>query len=390
MVSFEEAYQQVLNSAHEPKSERILLKDALQRILAEQVVSDTDLPPFNKSAVDGFACRRKDLGEELKCLETIPAGVIPKWSIKPGQCSKIMTGSIVPEGADMVVMVEDVHITATGKVRFVKEKSATNICDRAEDIHKGDIVLRAGPLIRPQEIAVMASVGYVHPKVYRRPRVGMISTGDELVEPDSIPLFSQIRNSNSAQLLAQLSTLGIQGTYYGITRDEKESVKKMILKARNASDVILLTGGVSMGDYDHVPEVLEDLNVRVVFKSIAIQPGRPTVFGLMDGRYIFGLPGNPVSSFVLFELLIKPMLYKLMGHTYRPVIYRLPMGVIYTRKKSDRKSLIPVNIQDGKVIPVTYHGSAHIHSYALADGIIVLEIGATRINEGEMVDVRQI
>ena len=390
MVSFEEAYQQVLRSASEPKSERILLKDALHRILAAVVVSDTDMPPFDKSAVDGFACQREDLGKELECLETIPAGVVPKRSIQQGQCSKIMTGSIVPDGADMVMMVEDVVTTETGKIRFAKEKSATNICYRAEDIRKGDIVLRSGTLIRPQEIAVMASVGYVWPEVYLQPRIGIISTGDELVEPEFTPQLSQIRNSNSSQLLAQLGTMGLQGTYYGIASDTKESLMRLIQKVMYFSDVVLLTGGVSMGDHDHVLEALKELDVKIIFHSIAIQPGRPTVFGMAESKYIFGLPGNPVSSFVLFELLIRPMLYRLMGYTYKPMLSRLPMGMTYTRKRSDRKSLIPVNIQDGKVVPVTYHGSAHIHSYVFAEGIITLEEGATLIKEGELVDVRQI
>lgn len=390
MVSFEEAYHQVLSSAYEPQPERILLKDALHRVLAAEVVSDTDMPPFNKSAVDGFACRREDLGKELECIEIILAGVVPTRNIKPGLCSRVMTGSIVPEGADMVMMFEDTAVTSTGKIKFIREQSAGNICYRAEDVSKGDVVLHPGSLIRPQEIAVMASVGCVRPMVYEKPRVGIISTGDELVEPEIAPQLSQIRNSNSIQLLAQLGGLGIQGIYFGITRDERASIKQILLQAIQSSDVILLTGGVSMGDVDFVPEVLDEMDVRVIFKSIAIQPGRPTVFGISGRKYIFGLPGNPVSSFIIFELLVKPMLYRLMGHTYKPVLKRLPMGMTYTRKRSDRMSLVPVNIRDGKVVPVTYHGSAHIHSYVFADGIVTLEVGASRINEGELINVRQI
>lgn len=390
MVSFEEAYQQVIRSAHAPASEHIQLNDALHRILAVRVASDTDMPPFNKSAVDGFACRRDDLGRELECVETIPAGVVPRMNINPGQCSKIMTGSIVPEGADMVVMVEDIVTTEKGMIRSVKETSATNICYRAEDIRKGDVVLQPGTLIRPQEIAVMASVGYVRPEVYRQPRVGVISTGDELVEPENTPQRSQIRNSNSSQLLAQLSTMGIQGSYYGIAMDDLGSLKNLLHKAMRSCDVTLITGGVSMGDYDHVMGALEQLKVKIIFHSIAIQPGRPTVFGMAESKYIFGLPGNPVSTFVIFELLIRPMLYKLMGYDHQPVLVRLPMGVTHSRKRSDRKSFIPVNVRDGKVVPVTYHGSAHIHSYVLADGIIAMEVGKTQLNEGELADVRQI
>ncbi len=390
MVSFEEAYHLVLNTAYIPVAERIPMQEALNRVLAEEVVSDTDMPPFDKSAVDGYACRRSDLDRELDCIETIPAGVVPKLSVHAGQCSKVMTGSMVPEGADMVVMVEDIMVTADGKIRFIRDRSAENICHRAEDIHRGDIVLSPGTLIRPQEIAVMASVGYIQPEVYRQPRVGVISTGDELVEPDQFPALSQIRNSNAPQLLAQLNSMGIRGTYFGIARDNRESLTNALQDAKNASEVVLLTGGVSMGEYDCVPDVLLDLDTEVIFKSIAIQPGRPTVFGITEGRYIFGLPGNPVSSFVIFELLVKPMLYRLMGNTFQPLTLRLPLGETYTRKRSDRKSLLPVMVRNGHAIPVVYHGSAHIHSYIFAEGIMAIEIGTTRINEGDMVDVRQI
>ncbi|HOW26204.1 MAG TPA: molybdopterin molybdotransferase MoeA [Bacteroidales bacterium] len=390
MVSFEDAYDQVIQAACATVSERIHLAGALHRILAGPVVSDTDMPPFDKSAVDGFACRREDLGKELECVETIPAGVVPGMSIKSGQCARIMTGSVVPEGADMVMMVEDTVITEKGRIRYVKERSATNICYRAEDIHTGDVILLPGILIRPQEIAVLASAGCIHPEVYRQPSVGVISTGDELVEPDMTPQWSQIRNSNSSQLIAQLAAMDIRGSYFGIARDHVESLVDRLRVAMDSCDVVLLTGGVSMGDYDHVPEAFERLKVKIMFHSIAIQPGRPTVFGMAERKYIFGLPGNPVSSFVIFEILVKPMLYKLMGHDHKPVRYRLPMGTTHSRKRSDRKSLIPVNIMDGKVVPVTYHGSAHIHSYVSADGIIAMEAGTTRINEGEMVDVRRI
>jgi molybdopterin molybdotransferase len=390
MVSFEQAYQHIIRSACEPASEHVQLNDALHRILAAQVVSDTDMPPFNKSAVDGFACRRDDLGRELECVETVPAGVVPRKNIHPGQCSKIMTGSIVPEGADMVVMVEDTVTSEVGMIRFVKEKSATNICYRAEDIRKGDVVLFPGSLIRPQEIAVMASVGYVRPEVYLQPRVGVISTGDELVEPEHSPQWSQIRNSNSSQLLAQLASMGIRGSNYGLAMDDLESLVGLLHKAIRSCDVTLITGGVSMGDYDHVVGALEQLKVKIIFHSIAIQPGRPTVFGMAEGKYVFGLPGNPVSSFVIFELLIKPMLFKLMGYDHQPILYRLPMGVTHSRKRSDRKSFIPVTVREGKIVPVAYHGSAHIHSYVHADGIIAMEVGQTELQEGEFVDVRQI
>jgi molybdopterin molybdotransferase len=301
-----------------------------------------------------------------------------------------MTGAMVPAGADMVMMAEDTRLTPSGRIVFTGLRSANHICYQAEDIRKGDRVLPAQTLIRPQEMAVMASVGYTRPLVYRKVNVGIISTGDELVEPDQFPATSEIRNSNALQLAGQLLRMGIRGNYHGIARDNKRSVRELIIRAMEENDVVLLTGGVSMGEYDYVPEVLDELRINIRFSTIAIQPGRPTLFGVTDDRFIFGLPGNPVSSFVLFEMLVKPLLYKLMGHDYQPVVIRFPMGISYSRKRSERKSILPVFIQDGAVFPVEYHGSAHIHSYIHASGLMVLDIGQTEIREGETVDVRQV
>jgi len=229
-----------------------------------------------------------------------------------------------------------------------------------------------------------------NPLVYKQPLVGIISTGDELVEPAEKPDISQIRNSNAAQLMAQVKACNAIPAYFGIAKDTEASTREIITQALESSDVVLLTGGVSMGDFDYVPKVLNDLGIEIRFKSIAVQPGRPTVFGTSDGKYLFGLPGNPVSSFVQYELLVRPMLYQMMGNNYQALTFDLPMGETYTRRKAKRKSFLPVSIKNGKVWPVSYHGSAHIHSYIYADGIVAVEIGNTTLEEGTLVNVRQI
>jgi len=391
MISFEEAYSTVIDAAKIVGSEKVTLEKSLNRILAEDVISDVDMPPFNKTAVDGFACRKEDLANELEIIELIPAGQLPIKKVETNQCAKIMTGAMVPKGADTVIMVEHTKSLGEKKIRFIEENTSTNICYFAEDVKRGEAVLKKGVRIKPQDIAVMASVGYVNPLVYSKISVGVISTGNELVEPDKLPALSQIRNSNASQLVAQVNRLGLEAHYTGIALDTRESTREMITRALAESDVILLSGGVSMGDYDYVPEIFEELGINILFKSIAVQPGRPTLFCEKDGKYLFGLPGNPVSSFVLFEILVKPFLYKLMGHNYHAFTVRAPMGIDYFRKKSKRKSLLPVLLrEDGKVYPVEYHGSAHIHSYVNADGLITIEIGDTDLLKGEMVDVRQL
>jgi len=386
MISFSEALDTVLNAASTTEKAHCRLEDCLGRVLAEDIRSDMDMPPFNKSAVDGFAYRNGDLSPRI--IETIPAGTVPQHLIGPGECARIMTGAMVPEGADKVIMVEFTGETDDDRIICNKEEIATNICYQGEDIRKGDLVLSAGTLIGPTQIAVLASVGATSPKVWVQPRVAVISTGDELVVPEQKPGPGMIRNSNSAQLIAQVNKIGIHSLDLGIARDTEEDLFKIIEEGLSKADVILLTGGVSMGEFDYVPAVMQKAGIEILFKSIAIQPGRPTVFSRKGDKYVFGLPGNPVSSFVLFELLVKPFLYQLMGHNYHASMTCLPMGETYTRNKSERKSILPITIRNGYVYPVDYHGSAHIHSYINADGMVAIEIGSTQLKKGELVDVR--
>ncbi|MBN1198180.1 MAG: molybdopterin molybdotransferase MoeA [Bacteroidales bacterium] len=394
MIPFEQALDTVIAATSDPEHERIPLAQSPGRILATDIFSDIDMPPFNKSAVDGFACRMADISVEtghapsLRIIETIPAGKTPIHPIGPGQCARIMTGAMVPEGADTVIMVEDTEELPDGEIRFIRDKTAHNICYKGEDIRIGDQVLSRGSLISTPAIAVLASVGAVRPVVFRQPAVAILSTGDELVEPSNSPGPAMIRNSNSSQLIAQARQMNLKAEDLGISRDSKEELAKKIEEGLNTSEVLILSGGVSMGDFDHVPAIMEQLGVTILFKSIAIQPGRPTVFGRKGAHFVFGLPGNPVSSFVIFEILVKPFLYQLQGHHFVPSILRMPMGQTIQRKKSSRKSILPVWIQNGEVFPVDYHGSAHIHSYITAHGMIAIEIGVSEIKKGELLDVR--
>lgn len=391
MIEFEEALNTVKNISWEVGTEKVSLTESLHRVLAEDVRSDMQMPPFNKSAVDGYACRKEDLDQTLKVLETVAAGQMPMQKIGTGECSKIMTGAPIPEGADSVIMVEDTEAVDEKKIRYLKDKVKDNICYRGEDIQEDAVVLSLGTLIEPQHIAVLATVGCTEPRVYRKVRVAVISTGDELVEPDKVPKPSQIRNSNAAQLISQIKKFGGIADYVGIARDTEEDTRKMITRALEGNDVVLLSGGVSMGDYDHVPKVLKELDITLHFDSVAVQPGRPTVFGSRNRKFIFGLPGNPVSSFVQFELLVKPLLYKLTGLNFQPINWRMPMGTNYSRKKSSRLSWLPVKINEqGQVIPMEYHGSAHINALTEAHGLIAVPKGISQIKEGELTDVRQI
>ena len=391
MISFEEALKIVLDSAHNALIEEVEMLNSTQRVLAEDIFSDVNMPPFDKSAVDGFCCRKVDFDSnlELEIIEIIPAGKCPEKSISIGECSQIMTGAMLPQGADCVVMIEDTEVHGN-KIKFTKDITSLNICYLSEDISINDLVLTKGTQIKPQHIAIMASVGTWKPKVFCKPKTGIISTGDELVEPNMKPGPSQIRNSNAWQLMAQVINAGGIPYYEGIAADNKESTYEKITNAMQNNDIVLLTGGVSMGDFDYVPEIMKEIGINILFKSIAVQPGRPTVFGIKDEKYIFGLPGNPVSSFVQFEMLVKPLIKKISGVHYKNSEMVLPMGKDLLRKKTERKSFIPVSIINGEIFPVDYHGSVHIHSYVYADGIISMEKGVLSLQKGEKVNVRQL
>ena len=390
MILFEKALEIVLNNAVSTGEEQVGPESAAGRVLSRDVFSDMDMPPFNKSAVDGFACRMEDFrqGAELRIIETIQAGSVPLLPVQPRECSRIMTGSMLPPGADTVIMVEDTEMSSAGTIKLLKQTTSKNICYQAEDIKNGGKVLDKGTFIQPAHLAVMASVGNTGIWVSRQPHIGIISTGNELVEPGQKPDGSRIRNSNAWQLVAQARQIPAGCSYFGIAADSGDDLRDKISQALAGSDIIVLTGGVSMGDFDFVPATIESMGAEILFKSVAIQPGRPTVFARYNDKFIFGLPGNPVSSFVLFELMVRPFVLKIMGCNPDCLMLTLPMGVDHSRKKTSRKSVIPVRIEKGLVYPLEYHGSAHINAYTRANGMMIMDIGQTEIKKGELADVR--
>jgi molybdopterin molybdotransferase len=389
MIELKEALQMVLDSARPLASERVDLADALGRVLAEDVASDMDMPPFDKATVDGFACRRADLGHELAVIETIPAGAMPAQAIGANQCARIMTGAAAPPGADCVVMIEQTQSVGGDRIRFTGTQTPDHISRKGREVRSGQVVVQKGAHLRPPHVAVLASVGCVRPLVAARPRVAIVSGGDELVDPAAKPGPFQIRSSNNAQLAAQLQAMGIAAGDYGIMRDTVDDIDRVLRAALTQNDVVLISGGVSVGDFDFVPEVLRQNNVRLLFEKIAVQPGKPTVFGVAEHGWCFGLPGNPVSTFVIFELLVKPFLYRLMRCEYSPKHVPMRLGESISRKGTDRQSWIPVRIaSEDRVKPVEYQGSAHVLALCEADGLVSLEIGVAELPQGMPVQVR--
>ncbi len=391
MITLEKAIEIVFSQA-KPNfvTEKVNLWDSIGRVLAVDVISDMNMPPFNKTAVDGYACCMADAKDELEVIEIIPAGSIPSKTVMKGQCSKIMTGAMIPNGADCVLMVEDTKEVSKNRIIFTGNKPRANICILGEDMKTGEVAIKKGTTLSAQHIAIMAALGCTHPTVSIKPRVAVLVTGDELVEPNQVPTGGQIRNSNGHQLVGQILKANATPNYIGIVKDTEEATYEAIDKALKESDIVILTGGVSMGDYDYVPSVMKKLGIQILFDSIAIQPGKPTKFGVKDGKLIFGLPGNPVSSYMQFVILVNPAIQKLMGGVPNTKsVVRLPLSNGYNRKKVERLGLIPVLVNDNdKVEAVEFHGSAHIFALAKAEGYIMIPLGKSEIKEGELVDVR--
>ena len=387
MIDLNKAHNCLLQLAVVPKTIELPITECNGLVLAENVYSDVNMPPFDKSAMDGFACRLEDLKEDLKVVDYVPAGSLPNKAIGKNECVKIMTGAKMPEGADCVIMVEYTEDKNNEYIRFVGKNTKSNICDLGEDVKVGDIVLQKGRVLNPASIGVAASVGKSILHVYDTPTVALLATGDELVEINHSPDGAMIRNSNSYNLIAQLKQAKAKVNYLGIVSDKKEVLKSAMIEAFEQHDVLILTGGVSMGDKDYVPEILTELGLETVYDKVAIQPGKPTVFAHGNGKYCFGLSGNPVSSLLQFELLTKPFLYHLMGHNFKLPFVKMKLDRSKSRKKTEREQFFPVRLENGSAELIEFHGSAHIAGLVDADGFAVFEKGKAQIEEGEEVRV---
>lgn len=388
MIEYKEAIKNILDNATVVPTEQVGLNKSLHRVLAADVSIDMDMPPFNKSAMDGYACRRVDLAKPLKVVETIFAGKNPENNIGENECAKIMTGAVVPDGADCVFMIEDSEEIDDKHVRCTNHNTKSNISLRGEDAKTGDVLLSASTLLEARHLPILAMTGMDKVDVYKKPDVAIIASGTELVEPSVKPQPFQIRNSNSSQLLAQLSQLGIDATYMGIIKDDETILEQEISNAVLENDVLILTGGVSVGEYDLIPAILQKLGFEIIVSKTAIQPGKPMVFAKKGNKYIFGLSGNPVSSFIQFELYTKAFLYLLMGYQHQSIELQLPINTDFSRRKDARLLFAPAQIKDSEVVPVEFHGSAHINSLSDAQVLFELPIGTKEVKKGDLVNVR--
>lgn len=398
MRPVEEALKIVLDSVKVLGTERIPMQDSYGRVLAEDIHSGIYLPPWDNSAMDGYAVRwedikgaSKDRPGKLRIVSDVRAGVMPDKPVRQGEAIRIMTGAPVPDGADTVVRVEDTKYEGDVVTIFRSGKKGENIRKKGENVKKGDSVLEKGTLIGPGQLGSMAMVGKPVVTVYRRPAVMVMSTGDELADLDEALTENKIPNSNSYAVASQVLDAGGVPYNLGIARDNKESLREKIGQGL-AGDMLIVSGGVSVGQYDFVKDILKEYGIDMKFWTVGIRPGHPIAFGTVGDRPIFGLPGNPVSTMVTFEVFVRPALLKMGGYTsiFRPVVDAVAEEEFSDRPGRTHYVRSIVRYENGKyyVRSTGTQGSGVLMSMAYANCFMVLPPDKEKVLPGETVKIQ--
>jgi molybdopterin molybdotransferase len=394
MIDVDEAKRLILEASRRLDVVEVALEDADRRVLADEIVADRDFPATDRSAMDGFAVRWDDVrepGRTLSLAGEVRAGrPAAGLQVEPGSCVRIMTGSPIPPGADTVVMVELTEEDADGAaVTFRGEPiRGQHIRVRGEDVRAGERVLAPGAPIHAAEIAALAAVGRTRVRVHRAPVVQVLSSGDEVVEPDVAPEPHQVRNSNARCLLAQLRGLGLSGRYLGIAPDTRDALDEAVV-AGMTGDVLLITGGVSMGKYDLVGEALAGAGMKRIFHKVAVRPGKPMLVGRYGDCLVVGLPGNPVSTFTGFAIFVAPALRKMLGY---PRWDNLEVAAVLAerlKRKPGRTTYHLARVvrsEDGfTALPVRAMGSGDVVSMSRANAFVMTTPGAHALDPGTAV-----
>ncbi|MEJ2716259.1 MAG: molybdopterin molybdotransferase MoeA [Deltaproteobacteria bacterium] len=383
MISIGEAQQKGLEEIPIRGTERIHILEALGRVLAQDVLAKRDVPSADNSAMDGYACRHEDMAGAgsanpigLKMTGEAPAGSPFQGSVGPGETVRIMTGGLVPDGADTVIMIEHTKLEGEEVIFLSDPGEGANIRRKGEDVQSGEAVLFDRDIVRPPEVGMLATLGYAYVHVYQRPLVAILSTGDELVDLDEPFTDGKVVCSNTYSLAAQVAECGAVPLSLGIATDDEEQQRAKIREGLRA-DVILTSGGVSVGKYDLVKKTLSQLGMKVKFWKVAMKPGKPLMFGTIGNKPVFGLPGNPTSAMISFEQFVRPALLKMMGHVnlFRPVTEATLAD--NARVGSSRLHLLRCKLfeRDGQMMAVTTgtQSSGALRSMVLADGLLILE-----------------
>ncbi len=389
MICYEDALELVEDVVEPLGAREVEVHRAAGRVLARDIVSRRSSPPFDKAAMDGYAVRRQDVEPppaELDVVGTSFAGEPPEARVEAGQCVQITTGAPVPDGADMVVMKEHVEHPAEDRVKVLRLTGA-NICPAGEDIREGETVLQAGEPVTPARAAVAASAGHAALEVYRQPSAAVVCTGSEVVEPGEPIGPGQIYNSNGALMRSLLAPWCRQVGYPGSVGDDEDELQRRLERGMEG-DLLVVTGGVSVGEYDLVPDALGRLGVETLFHGWYVKPGKPLLFGRREDTLVFGLPGNPLSSCVVFYALIRPALSPMKAGP-GPLGPATGVSASPLRLKRGRLRFWPCSVdeRDGqmRVRRLDINGSADIAGASRADGLMVIPGDVTEMAEGERV-----
>lgn len=397
LLPFEDARARILETVRsmgpEPATETVPLTGAAGRILSAPVRADRDYPPFNRSARDGFACRSEDLRSapaRLRVIGETRAGEPSRFSLGPGETVEIMTGAPGPENADCVVMVEYSKRDGDHVVLESSLAPGRNLVAKGSEGAKGAVVVEPGIRVDYPTVALLASVGAGQVEVFRRPRVAVLSTGDEVVELDQEPKDFQIRNSNAHSIAAQIERRGGEAVVLPVAVDELEATRRLILEGLEA-DMLLLSGGVSMGKYDLVEQVLAELGAEILITAVAIQPGKPLVFGTCRGKPVFGLPGNPISTMVTFEVFARSALDVLAGRAEATLPFtQARLAHDFTHNPALTRFLparLSGDYAGARVERIHWQGSGDLVSAARANCYLVAERGREAWSAGDSIDV---
>ena len=398
MISVEKALKTILASARLMGTEKINILDAQRRAIAENIYAGRDIPSVDNSAMDGYALRAADTRGAtpkkpvwFKIIEEIPAGKIPRKKLRSKEAARIMTGAIIPGGADAVIRQENTRREGNLVAVLTPVARKTDIRFAGEDVRKGELVIHKNSVMGAAQIGMLAALGKKSALVYKKPRVAIMATGDELVDIDTNPSPGKIVNSNSYSLATLVDDCGGVPVILGITRDNKSALKQKFSTALK-NDVIISSGGVSVGDYDLVKDIMVNMGNSMYFWQVAMRPGKPLAFGAIKGVPLFGLPGNPVSTMVSFEQFVRPYLLKIQGHRniFRPVLKAI--SVENLEKKAGVKNFLRAIVKrekDKYIVKTTGNqGSGILKSMVTANALIILGVKETKIKKGDKVTVQ--
>lgn len=391
MIKFEEALEKILENTFILSAKKIPIQESIGMILQEDIYSGIEMPPFDKVAMDGYAVNSLDTRNSpvsLKCVGLIQAGDVFTKRLERGECVKIMTGAPLPKGADSVIMIENARQSA-GFVEVSKPvKRGENVCFRAEDIKREERVLEKGKRISPSEVGILATVGRRFVKIIPKPKVAILNTGGEIVPLGSKLARFKIYNTNGPMLEALLKYDGIKPSILGIAKDNVRHLSNAIRKGLRAN-ILLISGGVSMGDYDLIPEVLKNAGVKQIFHKVNIKPGKPLFFGVKNKTVIFGIPGNPVSNFLSYLMFVRPAINKMMGYKDCKPLFKEGILKREFRTKAGRRHFVLVKVREERgyfyLLPVASHGSADTLSLSKADGFMMVDERAPIVQSGSKI-----